>query len=271
MKFWRHAINEAATERSRKLVHWRGFLTVYADPPADSREEVGRQLVNGHLEVVVAKPQPEFSIRFHVGTLGSETPWDGHLTIANTGFYWGLSIAQKLADRLTRCTAHRWDGRDISIWVFHGRLHWRIWIHPDNWTRGEFAKWRENSVDVNPLDIVFGRPRYWYEDAEQIGLTIDLPEGSYPVVAKLQQQLHGRPKAKRRRRSWSLDVRADKGIPNRYDKSDGWKGDRVYRFGVKLAQHRTDWPIDAKAAITARILNDRADSGFRTAQEVQAR
>lgn len=237
--------------------HRRSFLTVYRhqdDPDA---------LFGGRLEVILRKPEPEFSLRFHVGNEASETPWDGHLLLAGSGFFWGLENGHKLAARLTRCAKHRWEGRDLSLRAHDGRLYVHVWTHPGTWERGEFAKWRERSWRTNPLDVLFGATRYWYIDMGTSDLEIDLPEGSYPVKATLQQQLHGRPRSKRRAESWVVDVEARQGIPNRVDHSGGWKGDRVYGFAVPLAQALEDWPIDAKAAITSSILRDRSRSGFR--------
>lgn len=260
--FHRFAINEASRRPEKGvLIHWRDFLTI-------RRFEDGPQLFGGHLEAILRSPKPEFSARFSVGTASSETPFDGHLTILGSGLYWGIENGGKLADFLTRRDVHKYEGRELKLHLYHGTLYWHVWTHSGSWERGEFAAWRTGSQNVRPLDILFGRRRYWYEDVDTAELEIQMPEGAYPVKATLQRQLHGRPKSKRRETSWTVDVEAPKGIPNRYDKSGGWKGDRVYGFGVKLAQRRQDWFVDAKAAIEARILKDRANSGFREPQPV---
>lgn len=263
MHWHRYSINEA-TQRTRRNVfhHWRGFLTIY-------RYEDGPRLFGGQIETILCKPKPEFSARLHVGTAGSSTPFDGHLTILGSGVYWGIENGGKLADRLTREERHKWEGRDLQLSIHGSRLWLSAWVHPGTWERDEFAKWRSDSWEINPLDILFGRPRYWYEDVDQHEIEIEMPEATYPVKATLQRQLFGRPKSKRREAKWVVDVKAPKGIPNRYDRSGGWKGDRVYGFGVVLRERRKDWAVDAKAAITARILEDRADSGFRETQAVQ--
>ncbi|QCQ91750.1 hypothetical protein [Rhodococcus sp. SGAir0479] len=237
----------------------RRFLTV-------RRFEDGPQLFAGHLETIIRKPNPEFSARFHVGTAASETPFDGHLTILGSGIYWGTENGRKLAAWLTREERHPWDGRDLSVRIHNGRAYLSAWVHPDNWVRGEFAQWRSGSWLVSPLDHFYGPARYWHADVDRADLVVELPEGAYPVTATLQRQTYGRPKSRRRTESWVVNVESPNGIPNRRDRSGGWKGDRAYGFGVALASRRPDWDVDAKAAIAARILKDRADSGFREPQ-----
>lgn len=258
----RFSINEADKDSRRGVFHhWRGFLTVY-------RHEDGPKLFGGHIETIIRKPQPEFSARLSVGTRGSETPFDGHLTILGTGIYWGIENGHALADWLTREERHKWEGRELKLAIHHSSLWLSAWVHSDSWERGEFAAWRTKSWPINLLDILYGKPRYWHHDVERAELDIELPEGTYPVVATLQRQEFGRPKSSRRESKWTVDVNAPKGIPNRFDRSGGWKGDRVYGFGVGLQSRREDWAVDAKAAITARILKDRAESGFRVPQAV---
>lgn len=160
-----------------------------------------------------------------------------------------------------------YGGREFRISISESRLWLSLWTRKDGWTRGQFAQWRSRSIRLNPADWLFGDQRYWHDDIDQARVLIHMPEAEYPIQATLQRVRLGRPKLpKRHLQSWNVDVKADecKGIPDHYDPSGGWKGDRVYRFGVALKQgHRSDWPIDAKAAIEAYILQHRADSGFR--------
>lgn len=305
MKLHNHVIHE--TPRGKMIWYPRWFFHLYRGP------EYGEgSILDGYLELVVSKPTGEFAFDFEVGTAGSETPFDGHVKIAGTTIYWGLKQGSKLADKITQLWLNRlpnrlteacldntcgcppwnpgatmkrhhgrngkpcnsrYDGRQLKVYTYEQRLWWQIWTREGGWERGEFANWRSGSIHLNPLDVIFGSRRYWYDDVEEARILIDMPEAVYPVKATLQQQRFGRPKLPGRHiKSWSVDVRADecKGIPNRYDASGGWKGDRVWGFGVKLKARRNDWPIDAKAAIEARILKDRADSGFRKPQPLDA-
>ncbi|MBF6358163.1 hypothetical protein IU449_27070 [Nocardia higoensis] len=260
MRLHRHTVDRAAQSPNSSVYHHKSrYATIFRDS--------GRDL-SAQLETVIKKPTPEFSARFHVGGGWSETPFDGHLTILGSGFYWGLGAGWKLAERLTREKRHKYEGRDLQLSIHDGSLWLKAWVHGDSWERGEFAKWRDRSFNLNPLDRLYGRPRYWFEDIETAAIAIRMPEAVYPVVAKLQRQTFGRPKSKKRVASWTVDVDAPKGIPYRADLS-GWKGDRVHGFGVTLRERREDWTVDARAAIEAYILKHRADTGFRTPEPVE--
>lgn len=277
----------------------RWFFHLYRGP-----EYGAGRILDGHLEFVLSKPTGEFGINFEVGTRGSETPWDGYLKVAGTTLYWGLEQGGQLAEKVTQlwlnrlpnrlrpaCLADacdcppynpgatskrhvgrngepyqlRWEGRQLQARTHDGRLWLQIWT-PKNDSDKRIASWRSRTVVLNPLDRLFGERRYWYDDVDTADLTVQLPDASYPVTVKLQQQRYGRPKLPGRHvKSWTVDVRAEAGIPYRYDSSGGWKGDRVYGFAVKLTAHRPDWQVDAKAAIEAWVLGRRADSGFREA------
>lgn len=302
MKLWTHTINERP--RGKMIWYPRWFFKLYHPVPENDPHARERTLLAGHVEFVLSKPTAEFGINFEVGTRGSETPFDGYLKIAGTTVYWGIEQGGRLAELITQrwftrrrmavaCLAdtcacppkyptgtvknhpngeNRYEGRRFQIRTSDGKLWLEIWTRKNGWTRGEFADWRSRSVKLNPLDLLFGEQKYSHEDIECAAIDVELPESFYPVKATLQQVSFGRPKLPHRHvKSWSVDVRADecKGIPNRYDSSGGWKGDRVWGFGVKLKARRKDWPIDAKAAIESRILKDRADSGFRTAQPLE--
>ncbi len=250
--------------RPGRYHHLRRFLTIYR-----GKGEGDRKLFAGHIETIVQRPRAEFSVRFHVGTAGSETPFDGHLLIFGTGFYWGIENGRKLADRITREKAHKYEGRDLALRFHDGRLWVTAWVHPDHWSRGEFARWRSASIRLNLLDRILGERRYTYENLEWALIAIEMPEGTYPVRATLQQVSYGRPKSKRSIKSLAVDIEAPKGIPDRFDPSGGWKGDRVYGFGVELKERRRDWAFDAENAIKARIYKTRSERGFREAQEVE--
>lgn len=252
-------IDRAAQDHRPGVIHHKSWhLTGFRDKGRDFSLQA---------ETILRKPSLEFSARFHVGGGWSETPFDGHLTILGSGIYWGVGAGGKLAEWFTRRDKHRYEGRDLKVSLYDGSLWWKLWTHDGHWERGEFARWRDRSSDLNLLNRLFGRARYWYEDEATAAIAVQMPEGVYPVKATLQRQLFGRPKLKKRVQSWVVDVEAPKGIPERRDLS-GWKGDRVYGFGVGLKERRQDWAVDAKAAIESWVLKQRADSGFREPQEV---
>jgi hypothetical protein len=101
-------------------------------------------------------------------------------------------------------------------------------------------------------------------------MTLQIPGDTeeYPIVVKLQEQSYGREKSKHKVISYCVDVTAKRGIPDSYDHSGGWKGDRVYGFSVNVKNHGDGWEIDARNLITAYILKNRGESGFREAQPI---
>lgn len=272
MHIHRFNINEVERRaRPGYFHHLRRFLTIYrGNPDAPDYNERRGKLFAGHLETIVKKPRAEFSARFHIGTKGSETPFDGHLTILGTGVYWGIESGGRLAGWITREKRHQYEGRDFAVSICDGSLSLRLWVHADTGEHGEFAKWRSAYISLSILDRIYGQKKYTYENLAEALIAIDMPEGTYPVRATLQLQKHGRPKSKRHVDSHTVDVEAPKGIPTHYDKSGGWKGDRTYGFGVAVKRHGDDWALDAKNAITARVFQYRADSGFREPQEADA-
>ncbi len=302
MKLHSHLIQEPSR---RKLIWYpRWFFKLYRGP------EYGENtIVSGHIELAVSKPTGEFAISFGVGTRGSETPFDGHIKIAGTAIYWGIEQGGRWAERITQLWLNRrpnrlraaclddscdcppwqpgastkrhagrngeryedrWEGRQVNVYTYAGKLWWFLWTTKNGSDR-PFAKWRHSTMHLNPLDVLFGEQRYWYDDIETADIVVQFPEAEYPVKATLQRQRFGRPKLPSRHvKSWTVDVDAPKGIPDRFDHSGGWKGDRVYGFGVALNERRKDWQIDAKAAIEANILKSRAASGFREPQKVES-
>ncbi len=260
MTLYRNTTNYAAQEPRPGIYHHQRRWMTWRRSGKDLSVDV---------ETIIKKPTPEFSLRFHVGGSWSETPFDGHLTILGTGFFWSVGALWNLADRIVREERHKYEGRDLQLSIHNGSLWWKAWVHPDTWCRGEFAAWRDSNIALNPLTILLGAKRYWYEDIETAELAVRMPEAEYPVNVTLQRQTFGRPKSSKRIASWIVDVEAPKGVPYRFDHSGGWKGDRVYGFSVNLRERRTDWQTDAQAAIEAWVLKHRAESGFREPQEAE--
>jgi len=255
MRFHLFTVNHGRDD-DRALVHRAWHLTLWR-----GRGNEERSVWAGHIEVVIRAPRPEFSARFHVGTAGSETPWDGHLTILGNGVFWGHEGGRRLADRITREKRHPYEGRDLSLSLHDGRLYWRIWTHQNHHERGEFARWRERSIRVNIADILLGDRRYSHEDIAHSVAALVLPEGVYSVSLTLQRVTYGRPRG-RKRRSWSVEWEAPKGIPT-YADPNRWKGDRSYSSGVKIRHQRPNhWVAEALNQLGAWVFQQRADHGF---------
>ena len=303
MHLYRHLILEP--RRGALIFYPRFFWTLYSGDPDQPQT---RELFGGHIELAVRKPNLEFGLSFEVGTRGSETPFDGHIKIAGTALYWGIEQGSGLAQRLTQhwfnrhpnrprrecyedtCDCppwspgaagkrhlarngqpaeHMYDGRELELRTYEGRLWVSAWTPKGGNSTSGFASWRKAVIRINLLDRLLGQNRYYHEEVETRPIMVELPELAYPIQATLEYCHRGRTKINPRHHEhwWSVKVDASecKGIPYRFDHSGGYKGDRVYGFGVRLKERRRDWHVDAKAAIEAFILNRRAESGFRKA------
>lgn len=278
MYIHKHVIDERP--RAGVFVHKRIFLRLNTKT---HRDEDAREILGGHIEIVLRRPDAECALGFEVGTRGSETPFDGRIKLFGQALYWGVNQGGKLAESLSQRWLNRlqgkdrrdtkYDGRKIEAYIYSNDLRpgnadlvWSLWTPKNHGLRrGSMAEWRSGRLDLNPLNHIYGEPKYTYETVDERRIWIDMPEMMYPVRASLQAQSFGRPKSKRRETKWVVDVDAaeSKGIPDRYDPSGGYKGDRVWGFGVGLPHRRDDWDVDAKALIEAKILTSRAKTGFR--------
>lgn len=224
------------------------------------------------------KLRREFSLRLHLGTRCSETPVDVHGTIGGAGIY--LSLESRALGRVCGVLT-RGMPKDLRLSLHDGNLWWRLWISdehcsPDghsHWVRGKYRPWRcrAGSIPVNPLDVLYGSPKYSYENvAESVGY-VALPEGSYEVKLKLQHVTHGRKGRHQRNMGWSVDWASSEGIPWTFDKSWGWKGTRVYGSAVKIADgaEKRNWIAVAEAKIAARALEEREKTGWTIEHERQ--
>jgi hypothetical protein len=261
--------------RARAWHHVRRFLHIY-----DKNE---KSIFSGHIETIVMQnDRTPFSIRFHIGNEGSETPWDGHILLFGTGFFWGHSAFRKLAAWLTRCNGYKWDTRDWSLRISDGQLWYENGQHDDMCERKKIQRrgnkkkrkrvtWRRGRVTLSIPELLWGPKRYTYEDVDSYVTTIKMPEGDYAVVLRLQKVRFGRTKVAKHKheQSWTIEVDAPKGIPTHYDHSGGYKGDRTYGFGVHFDYPRSEgWQQDAEAAVTAWVYKERARTGFRKPQKV---
>lgn len=264
--------------------HKRHFWNLYKDYPnivdAKSGEMMQRKIFEGHIETLVkGKVEREyFSSRFHIGNLGSETPWDGHILLFGIGFFWGHSGFAHLAAWLTKCWGYKWDSRDWALRISDGQVWWSFAEHddmckkfngwhkkPEKGKRKRKSRFRRGAFSYNPLDYIFGPKRYTYEDFDGFATVLRFPEGEYPMLVTLQQVFHGRKKVDRKKhqKSWTLEVEAPSGVPVYGGRGD-WKGDSVYTWGVKYHEPEDEfWKYEAERAIHAWVLNERAKSGWR--------
>ncbi len=257
-----HTIDETRSgdtpSARRTWVHRRYVLTL-------RRGEDGRERFDGHLEVILRRPARQWlNARFHVGNRGSETPWDGHLLILGSGVFWGLGRGGRLADRISRCRDHRYSGRDLAVRLDGGDLWLSVWVHPDQWTKGEFALWRSARVPLNPAEWIRGRRQYFYDTLAETQALIPLPEGNHAVRLKLQRMTSGRIKGGPRRPEgltvqWTTTT---DGIPTEPD--HGWKGGNTYGASVDVTTaDPQQWPTEAAYRIAGWVMTERGRSGYR--------
>lgn len=265
MKFYHSKIDnlKQRTASDRGQYHnVQRFFTLYA------KDEYARgEKFSWHQQLVITKLRWMFAWSFEVGNAGSSTPFDGHITIFGSSYFWGFSRGSRLAQWLTTSKVQKYGNRELSFRLDKDYLNVSLWASDDGLVHANRSKFRRRnrSWRVNLFNIILGEKRYTYEDLETEGFLIDLPEDSYRVKVKVQKQSYGRKRSKNKEISYCLDVSAPKGIPDRPDLSGGWKGDRVYGFAVAFpgyVAYPHAWVEPARMLITSRILKDRGDSGF---------
>lgn len=283
MYIHKYVINEPP--RGSMWLHRRIFIRWNTKT---NRDEDAREILGGHIEFVLRRPNIECALGIEVGTRGSETPFDGRITLFGQALYWGINQGNALAEAITQRWLTRMDpktqdqikyeGRTLDAYIYsrdlprgHADLVWNLWTPKNHGLPKKIASWRQSRLDLNLLNHIQGRPKYSYTDVQVARIWLDFDEGSYPVKATLKRQIYGRPKSNRCRESWCVDVDASeaKGVPDHLDHSGGWKGDRVWGFGVNLPTYRPDWHVDAKALIEAHVLQSRARTGFREPQPLE--
>lgn len=215
-----------------------------------------------HIEVPIRRrPRPEFSLRFHIGGRGSETPWDGHLTVLGSGLYWGLGFGGHMAERITKG-----KGRDIGVSVHDRKVWWQLWDTPGEW-RNDQPKWWQGTFTVDPSEWLWGRRRYTSDKiGDPVTVTVETAEGTVhdDVVLQLQRSWHGwhrRPRPAGRD-EYTVDWSTKSGFPYRFH---DWKGDEVLGSGETLTRAEgtsPDWTHYAIQKIRAHVTRLRLDEGW---------
>lgn len=217
-------------------------------------------------ETVVRKPVSEASVRFHLGSRGSETPVDVHLTVAGTGIYLSTSLFSRTADVITQS-----KGRELKLSLYDGSLCWKLWTDEDHSCSsdkmrrfgGKYRSWlcRDGSISVKPLDYLYGgSPKYSYTDVDgpKSVLLVTAEGTEHNVDLTLQRQRLSRPKGPYTE-SWIVKWESKEGIPVRHN---DWKGDCFYSSAVKLPgdnkmPYLGDWVTEALDALRIRVTKDR--------------
>lgn len=230
---------------------WRGWFSYNHDDGWRSRWEFIFNVVwgKGHL----------LGFRLHLGNTGSETPVD-----FSFGFYWLAFYFSFDFPRLGEFC--EWIGRghkrEISLRIFSGKLWWNLWYDDDNgyhpyhncdkhrrpklwpWSRGRntYRSWmclREGGLELNPLDAIWGTPRYNYVTKEEDVLLVEVgefPNDEYMLTTKLQEAWRGRehgPRWVRRKKFMNhcVDWDSAEGVPIQ---NHDWKGDCAYSSSIQV-------------------------------------
>lgn len=227
-------------------------------------------------ELVVGRNWSGLGFELKVGNAGSE-----HILAARLGFGvlgvlylhtsdgWGQWVQRRL-------NPVGYDSRVISVDIGLDEARWSWWARRDNHDQVRESWWRNGGFHLRPLDRVFGRRRYEYEEVPgcvKVGRFVDLPEGRYMVALTLQRCTLGRRRGPKKR-SWSVDWSAlGKGLPTK-----GPESGRIFGSGVTVSGRSVGagtWPAEAAARIALQITEDRTGRGWdpvalHTVQEVPA-
>lgn len=235
-----------------------------------------------HLEIpYLKKVGPGF--RIHFGDRGSETPFDGHISLYWVAIFWGMNFPGlgRFCEWIGR--GHK---RNISVQFHNKAVWWELWydddmgyddwhkcnswrkpkLYPWRWGREKHRGWmclRKGNLELNPLDALWG---HRYFDFHEVGKTTalvpinDFEGDEYEVEFKLEKQTRGRrfgPKFARRRsdEGWNADWRCETGIPVR---NHDWKGDEVFASAVSVDLNTgEDWVAQAVKSLIEQIRRDR--------------
>lgn len=272
MRFHKFTIDYRKDRDYKDFLNKGYFLHLHDD--ADTKD-----LGSIHCQVILRKPthRPIFAARLSVGSRASETPWDGHIQVLGSGFFWGFTWGRKLAHWLTNGKREGYRNREWSMRLDGSTLYHNLWMDgagciyetPEE-RRKRRKRWfkRSGALKLSPLYHIWGPVQYFYQDLRSSSWRTQLAfenEDVYPVSLMPRLVTKGRKKSKKREIiGVDIDVDAPKGVPYCVDHSGGWKGDRVYGFSV-----RTDWdvaPIDwheeAINLVHAYIMKERVRTGF---------
>jgi hypothetical protein len=229
------------------------------------------------VDIITRKPSREslFSAKFHVGDRWSETPIDAHLDVLGKAIYFNTSLGWRLAHVIG-------PKRDLALSVHGGSLWWKLWAdssddardHRDWWRTPKVWPWsrgrrkartwmslRSGSIELNPLDALWGHRYFDYEDLERSTVMVDVgefPGDAYPVDFTLQRQT----RARRHGPAWARR-RTDEGLTAHWDSKPGlpvrnhdWKGDEILGSAERVTA-ADGWLTEATTSLIERVKKDR--------------
>lgn len=264
MKIHYHRINERDSERERRQFwhYTRHFWHFY---PKNNKNSINFTL--------------EFAFRKHVewwtvfawilsiGNKGSETPWDGHISVLGQSIFWSFSRGRRFADFLTS-RKRKYTSREIGLRTTERRLDVYIWAIKHEWSRYSKGGGLGFSIPIyiSIPDALWGKKYYDYEIVDKYKSHLTFPEGVYPVTMHLQKMTLRRRKRKDKiySRKWIIEIDSETGIPSHVDHSGGYKGDRTFGFAVDFPFEAVPhhWWGPAANLAAAYILKERGRTGF---------
>jgi len=136
---------------------------------------------------------------------GDERDLSGKLQLPGASFYWGLNtvprwrwVQKRFGLYKEKSTQHpygQYINRQIGVEVFDWKVWVALWKKPFEWSSRD-PKWWQFNVNINPMDILFGRTEYTegahlvYDDE----VDFPMPERSYRGRVKIQVDEWKRPR-----------------------------------------------------------------------------
>lgn len=206
-----------------------------------------------------------------IGNKGSETPWDGHISILGQSIFWSFSRGRRLADFLTS-RKQKYTSREIRIGLRDQAFEFVFWANKNEWSRKFKDRGLSFKIPLNLVELIWGAKYFNYETIDKWKGYITFDEGVYPVELELQSQTIRRRKRKNKvyDHKFVVEVEAFYGIPSHYDSSAGFKGDRTYGFSVDFPYQTIppQWWIPASNLVRAWVYKERGRTNFTKPEEV---
>lgn len=266
---------------------------------ASGREGYGHRTLGLNVELVgpaYMKRSKEkwwnnLGFRLHIGNRGSESPLhaDVHAGRLGSAYVSVEGVGGRLCEFIGR--GHK---RDLSIKTHGGSVWWKLWYDGecgndehhrcDKWRtpklwpwsagRRKYRSWmclRDGSLDLNPLDAIWGSPKYLrtrVEGPRTVAVGVgDFPGDTYLVDFMLERfevrREHGPAWVRRVLRSgYAYDAKCTPGIPVR---NHSWKGDEILGWGGNLKIDevtRSAWLDYAVADTIEHVHRDRRHYGY---------
>lgn len=229
--------------------------------PTKPTTSVGGQLVLGKVYST--------SLQIKIGNKASEQVLAGHITISPLGALY-LHTENHGTWLQRRINPTGYESREIGFSAHDRHLFWSLWAPRNSWSSTD-PKWWQGSFRIDPRDILLGDKRYSYETVgDPVTAVLRMPHGDDHQV-RLQLKRQTLTRARRRRpleQKWTVEIRAEHGIPTKTGRSGG-----TTVFSVTVEDDAVEhghWAIQACAEGTVRMTRDRVRYGYQPTAEASA-